>query len=38
MHEPWTRKREMIEMHANDMASRDMLRTVDPMTLFAVSG
>ena len=28
----------MIEMHANDMASRDMLRTVDPMTLFAVSG
>ena len=28
----------MIEMHSHDMASRDTLRTVDPMTLFAVSG
>ena len=28
----------MMEMHAHDMASRDTLRTVDPMTLFAVSG
>ena len=28
----------MMEMNAHDMASRDTLRTVDPMTLFAVSG
>ena len=35
-HTPWSRNRESIEVHAHDMAVRDMLRTGDPMHMFSV--